>query len=207
MTITTLEDSSFWEKVCNICGKILACRKSLNWHKKIHGDSQSKKCPLCNVLLRRKFTFIRHMKEKHGEEEQSESIETTILNEFKRFECHKCGKRFRLERYLEYHIEIFHKKRDKFTCTCCKKAYRFQKDLKHHLLRHHMKNEKVYTFDGNKSTFTCSVCAKEFTRKDSLQTHIKFYHTQPEATFSCDVCERKFRKKSSLIRHGKLKHM
>ena len=69
--LATLNDSRFWEKVCNKCGKIMTSQKSLNWHKKIHNPISDQQCPYCEVKLRRKFTFIRHMKEEHGEEEKN----------------------------------------------------------------------------------------------------------------------------------------
>ena len=90
----------------------MTSQKSLNWHKKIHNPISDQQCPYCEVKLRRKFTFIRHMKEEHGEEEPTESIEAQILKTFKKsdivteltHECVQCRKKFKRKRYLDYHI-------------------------------------------------------------------------------------------------------
>ena len=213
--LATLNDSRFWEKVCNKCGKIMTSQKSLNWHKKIHNPISDQQCPYCEVKLRRKFTFIRHMKEEHGEEEPTESIEAQILKTFKKsdidveltHECVQCRKKFKRKRYLDYHIKINHEQSSPFECVPCRKNYKFKKDLKNHMLISHNKQENVYSFDGKEKGFKCPVCGKQFTRSDNLKTHLQLLHTLSRVHHTCEICGIIFSKKSNLTRHTSRKHM
>jgi hypothetical protein len=208
--LATLKDSKFWEKVCNTCGKVLECPKSLKWHKKIHINSNFLKCHLCNAVLHRKFTYWRHMEEKHQEKEEDENIETKIVNNFVRqeephHECEICGQFFPLKRYLLMHIHRVHEQTKKFECTDCAKSYKFKRNLKHHMLVVHKKTDSHLL--GGEQKYVCPDCGKEFTRKDSLKAHIRYFHSEQKKMFSCDFCDAKFLKKSNLNRHIKQKHI
>ena len=207
--LATLKDSRYWEKVCNTCGKVFDRKKSLNWHKKIHIDSNSYECNLCHAVLRRKFTLLRHRKEKHGEEEEVESIQTEFLNNFDRkkqcYSCDKCDGTFELKRNFKLHIKTCHQEIKLHNCKLCVKSFKFKISLKRHLMVDHKQSEDNFLCTWQKHT--CAECKKEFTRSDTLKAHIKYFHTTQKLTLPCDQCDRTFLKKSNLTRHIKLKHM
>ena len=63
--LRTLVDKNFWDKVCNICGKICSDELSLKyWHKKVHNSDWA--CDDCDIKLNRKWNLKRHLIEVHS---------------------------------------------------------------------------------------------------------------------------------------------
>ena len=248
--LATLEDITFWGKVCNICGKVFASEspKKINWHKKIHTDSEEFECIVCKEIFKRKFTLKRHLHEEHEKLNIMDSNESNILNHFETinegnqtksnaaekdetsFTCLECNKEFRLQRYLERHVELIHRRSDSGNVINVK----CKKDFKFHQLNVHMKNQsdtyiflqekhtehcckmcdkkfnrKDYlkkheqTHETSKPVFCCEICEQTFTRKYSLKLHLKRFHTSKKIVFSCNICEKEFNIKSNMIRHKK----
>ena len=60
----TYVDKSFWDKVCNICGKMFeTARKLKYWH--INSHTSNWICEKCESILTRKWTLRRHLVEIH----------------------------------------------------------------------------------------------------------------------------------------------
>ena len=52
----TMTDKTFWDKVCNLCGKICSSEKSLKyWHKRTHSSDWM--CQDCDIYFNRKWTL------------------------------------------------------------------------------------------------------------------------------------------------------
>ena len=190
-----MNDARFWENVCNTCSKVIECKKSLNWHKKIHTDLSTFECNLCHKVLRRKFTYLRHMREKHGEEEdEAENIQMKILTRFdvkkKSYICYKCNKKFALQRYLNLHLKTSHQDIKQYKCKPCDKSFKLKRSLRHHQDVLHKKIEN--NFLCVTKDIQCKECNKKFTREDNLKAHVKYFHTNQEQHFSCNFCDRIF---------------
>ena len=233
--LATLVDKDFWNRVCNICGKVFPSDavKFLNWHKKVHNDTEEFKCNICKVNFKRKFTLRRHMKEEHGEPQMIDSVELNVLNHFDvtddndtakkeettkaeifenetppYFQCLECEKKFRFMRYLERHVDLMHKRTEKFKCIECDKEFQYKKDLKFHQLNVHFQNKsESYTFlQDENCKHSCNLCGKQFNRKDYLKRHQKT-HEVSEPEFSCNLCEKKFGRQDTLNDHTQRVHV
>ena len=194
----TADDPKFWDKVCEVCGKILTSIKSLKyWHRRIHDYDW--RCEECDILFNRKWNLKRHLIETHGmefdrsdhddldpsdteskseedidnESSKEEEMESSEENESDFGEimlnCAKCGTRFTRLENLTRHEETMH--------------------------------------GDNKTATKCTICGTNFTRIDNLKEHIKRAHMKEVVKFSCRYCERKFDRKFNQTRHEKKCHL
>ena len=212
-------DNTFWDKVCNVCGKSFPDSKSLkHWHKRTH--SSDWKCDDCDFDFNRKWTLKRHLIEIHGmkkedfnyksEEEddcsgssdnESETKDDTSSyntdseskDEESKFECEFCHKTFAVERYLNAHLKATHTGRQKFKCDKCNKTFTLKETLKRHEETVHIKRKLN----------TCKLCGSNFSRIDNLNEHIQRAHLQQGEKFRCSYCGKKFDKKFNMSRHEK----
>ena len=74
--IDTLTDIDFWAKVCEVCGKVMSkySPKQINWHMKLHDPRNKFECPVCELVLKRKYTLERHIKNVHGDQSFYENV-------------------------------------------------------------------------------------------------------------------------------------
>ena len=61
----TMQDKSFWGKVCSICGKLFDTENSRNLHAKRH-DLVEQECDICEQKFGTKFNLHRHLLEQHN---------------------------------------------------------------------------------------------------------------------------------------------
>ena len=221
----TFVDKQFWKKVCKICGKMFdsVVPKKINWHEKCHEDSENFTCNKCGLKFKRKFTLKRHLQDDHGE--TLDSMEENILNHFevptktvdvdsispvkteRGYQCVACKKIFRLQRYLDRHVDLNHKEINAFQCLQCNREFKHKKNLRLHESIVHSKDEsKFHKFVQNTQvTYNCDVCSKEFKRLDHLRRHKKIHESSTTSIF-CHICKNKFARRENLNVHIKSVH-
>ena len=216
----TAVDTSYWEKVCNICGKFFDDEKKLRyWHRQIHTSSW--KCELCESAFSRKWVLRRHLIEIHqlsitqtdcdsdseSEEDSNENVfelgdrsdytiednseDDDIEDPPQQHKCQFCDKKFTVQRYLDTHIARNHGDIQLHKCTVCEKVFNLKQHLKRHIEVTHMEHESNI----------CDFCGKNFSRVDKLKEHIKVIHLKESKKFVCSVCDKSFDRNWNFKRH------
>ena len=155
--------------------------------KRTHSDVESSKganssgttelkCSKCPKLFSRVQDVKRHSKTHSS------------LNDFL---CEVCGKNFRSQDGLTYHVTLSHSFNAEggINCQECGKFYASRYQLKVHLKNSHLRA---------KSHYTCPVCSKEFQRSDVFQSHMARHGGK---SFGCQKCDKSFASKSNLNAH------
>ena len=199
--LKTADDPQFWDKVCDVCGKILTSIKSLKyWHRRTHNYDW--RCEECDIHFNRKWTLKRHLIETHDMEflgsdhdddedgylsdagsKSEEDIDNESTNEDE------------MEDSEENESDL---EEDLLICKKCGTSFTRIETLKRHKETKHG--------DNNTST-KCNICGTSFTRIDNLKEHIKRAHKKESKKFSCRYCERKFVRKFNQTRHEKNCHL
>ena len=166
--LKTAFDKNFWNKVCNICGKIVLNINSrqMYWHKRMHTSDWT--CDECEIKFKQKWNFRRHLlevhglplheidddeheKEDYGERSEAEtdsstgtdsSAETDTSAETDSSEEHRCS-------------EL------SFKCEDCGKEFAVQRYLNAHRKVQHDEN----------NCFQCGYCNSKFAQKKHLKRH------------------------------------
>ena len=197
-TIKTADDPRFWDKVCDVCGKIFENIKSLQyWHRRLHYDDWS--CEECDIHFNRKWNLKRHLLETHGmecegsnhgdEEGLSDSTSIGTGSESEKDTDIEISDEHEMEPSEEDECED---KQNILNCKRCGKTFTRIESLKRH--------EEVIHNDKVKA-IKCDVCGASFTRSDNLQEHKKRAHLKETENFTCKYCERKFDRKFNQVRH------
>lgn len=92
---------------CNECGKWLMNTRCYKTHMLLHSDIELQ-CDQCNYKTKKKELLNRHRITKHSTE--------------KPFECHLCGRAFKVKRALTIHIAQ-HNSTSIFKCTFCDREF------------------------------------------------------------------------------------
>lgn len=179
---------------CTACSKSFKYKCDLKAHMLVHTDLDSTRlhrCDKCDYVSKVKNNLKAHYTRKH-------------TDDFK-FSCEQCGKRFKMEWDLKFHIathqnsehmcdicgqfyksdyslnkhrRVSHLNNYKFQCSKCHKRLLTQENLDNHML-------------GHSVTYDCKECGKSFASKRYLTTHSSM-HTGIKR-FSCNLCEKVFR--------------
>ena len=205
--ITTLQDSNFWRKVCKVCSKVLSSDnpKLMNWHMKIHSGAQEFKCSVCDLVLKRKYTLVRHLKEIHdtvlnedfkdGSDDSSSYASSSDESSSGDSSSNDTDYAEEKDDNDAYVFSIF-------KCNLCDKPFRLKRYL----------NEHVNNIHGTNSKFNCEECGVEFKYKANLKRHKVIAHMESEKKpglagigsvkiFSCETCSKEFKRKDYLRKH------
>ncbi|ODM97459.1 putative zinc finger protein [Orchesella cincta] len=186
--------------VCDLCGKKLAYKSNLLWHKKTHAAEKIYGCHLCPKRFQDKGTLRKHLIREHGKTEGEEFTpgEGVVF----KFVCMfpSCTSKFVTDIELQSHVGQRHSPPGgKFICPLCGKVFANQARLTRHNLVH--SGEKAHA---------CSVCSKSFAYRASLKDHLQAVHSigGEEEYFSCKFqnCTAKFKIHKYLTKHLKRKH-
>ena len=231
--LLSLDDSEFWQKVCNICGKKIVpfSSQKMKRHKKAHEETEVIECNVCSKEFSIQSSFNRHMREQHGmemdrrcgedefdenssfdgetdEDENETFVEENFLAPIgPEYSCPQCGKHFSQKRYVESHVKTFHKDDCPFQCEDCGKRYKYHGALKRHRQSVHERtgeNSIVISF-GQQKQHNCSICSKVFKRKDLLNKHL-VTHDKSKEKFSCEECGKLYGRRDNLLEHRKHHH-
>ena len=214
-----------WKMSCNICGKKLKTKFSVQVHiRRFHHQNSVVekdglfriKCEKCDKLLS-EHSIIKHMKAVH------EGIRD--------HKCHKCDKTFRYPKSLRDHIKTVHDGiKDKFFCYLCGKYYTREERLRAHVKKTH-KMDKFFkcqhcedAFISNKElvkhmksnheynkNFTCNQWGHSEFCGHSLSTQLTLESQVPKVKqkdnpWACESCSDTFASKEDLLEHRKVSH-
>ena len=197
----TMEDKSFWRRVCTVCGKLFSSEHSKVRHSKQH-DNPKQECEECKEKFSTKYNMHRHILEKHNLIHENSMVceESEVLTE-NTFACQVCNKSFKYLRNMKAHVYAVHDKQDECECAICGQKINRSSDFKRHLVEQHkvIDSDKVVNLKTIDS-FKCNVCEKVFLRKGYLETHLKS-HSPEGYQYKCDQCSKTFSTKSTLARH------
>eukprot|EP00092_Neocalanus_flemingeri_P036870 GFUD01040132.1.p1 GENE.GFUD01040132.1~~GFUD01040132.1.p1 ORF type:complete len:761 (+),score=93.35 GFUD01040132.1:160-2442(+) len=194
--LKTIEDKSFWDKVCKTCGKIFFTAHSKNRHVKRHEMSKHE-CEICSITISSKSDLHRHMLEQHnGMQENHREID--------KLECDACQKSFLTKGSLGRHVQGVHMQsvRKPLVCDVCKKSFKYLRNMKAH----------VYHIHEKQNDCVCLICGQNIKTSSNLKRHLAEKHkvinsdkaleeTQPKNVFNCDVCNKLFSRRGNLDAH------
>uniref|UniRef100_A0A8C4TFZ5 C2H2-type domain-containing protein n=1 Tax=Erpetoichthys calabaricus TaxID=27687 RepID=A0A8C4TFZ5_ERPCA len=107
------------------------------------------------------------------------------------FQCTFCSKSFRVQRYLNKHLQTHSTLT--FNCTFCNEDFTGEMDLHNHMQIHSTQRFVCKICDKH---FHCQHCSKTFTHQKSLKAHLNTLSTEQthsKQIFQCTICSRTFR--------------
>uniref|UniRef100_A0A182PD06 C2H2-type domain-containing protein n=1 Tax=Anopheles epiroticus TaxID=199890 RepID=A0A182PD06_9DIPT len=144
---------------CDTCDKIFSTPKSLRIHiKRFHTHPETVRakekhiCSQCGKSLHSAAYLVCHLK-LHSKEEP--------------FRCNLCGARFKLVRYLQWHMA---KHKQLYQCKQCESSFKSPSELEEHMNRH----------TGTRAFF-CFICGNGFYNKKNLNKHLQYKHEHPHS--------------------------
>lgn len=108
-------------------------------------------------------------------------------NEYRRYICYWCDRRFDQYHRLRLHVAV-HSEKARVKCTLCDKSFTQKSSLSVHMLSH-----------TGERPFKCHICLKGFVTASKLKKHVRV-HTG-EKPFVCNECPAKFRMAVTLRKH------
>ncbi|XP_070495387.1 uncharacterized protein [Chironomus tepperi] len=157
-------------------------------------------CKMCMAIFKRKIDMIHHLKS-HSEakfECQRCGMKFKFEGYFSKHECiacELCDKTFVLKQQLRNHQRIEHDiQMEMYECDLCGKKLRYRHGVLYHMSKTHMK----YLEDK----YECDICGKRFKLKESIRLHVKNH----ESVIECKLCDKKV-KRINLNVHMKSVHV
>ena len=156
---------------CTVCGRGFSVFANLQRHLRIH-NKKKYHCSVCKKLFSCRESLNEHHHAKHDRKHP--------------LECAHCGKCFKLQGHLTYHLRI-HTGEKPFKCTVCGRGFSVNSNLRKHLRIH------------DKKKYLCTLCEKLFSCKKSLNAHRRCH--EEKKPFECTVCGEGFSEKDKLNKH------
>lgn len=151
--------------------KITNKKVKIKQKKEIFEKSDKKKCSQCPLLFDNKKEYLAHKRRAHeiflcyicGKKMHINFMRTHIdmHDNYKRFKCKFCDKRFRLPGTVRNH-QMIHSNEAHYQCQMCGKGFKKAYNLKVHMRIH-----------SPVKPFECVICKKTFTTKQSRDNHLK----------------------------------
>ncbi|KAM5145545.1 uncharacterized protein ACMZJ9_012896 [Mantella aurantiaca] len=190
---------------CEVCGKVLGRKATLEKHLQIHTGERPFVCNECGQRFSCKSHLTAH--------ERSHSGERPYI-------CNQCGQRFFKQQHLVLH-QVVHTGEKPFSCPVCGKGFTRQSSVLKHSSMHAEQKPFVCTECGKsycqyaslivhqrqhsgEKPFVCKHCERGFTCKDTMLKHQRA-HTG-EKPFSCPLCNKCFIDQSTLSKHKRKVH-
>uniref|UniRef100_A0ABD2XJN3 C2H2-type domain-containing protein n=1 Tax=Trichogramma kaykai TaxID=54128 RepID=A0ABD2XJN3_9HYME len=188
---------------CNTCGKTFALKNKLDRHiNSIHIDLArhvSRK-----TIVQKDYYLINRIGAVHNDQKSHDRRTggkvfrqkvglTKLIDKARRritHTCDTCGKTFKHESSLKYHIDFVHQNIKHHKCDRCPKEFSSKGGLNFHMSMVH---------DG--ITYTCDLCKRIFSHKGNLRVHINTLHMNNRKLFKCDECQKSFSYKCHLTVH------
>ncbi|XP_068106534.1 histone-lysine N-methyltransferase PRDM9-like [Hyperolius riggenbachi] len=190
---------------CEVCGKVLMNKSSLERHLMIHTGQRPFSCSECGKTFSCKNHLNTHKRTHTGE---------------RPYRCEECGRRFFNHQHMVLH-QVVHTGEKPFTCPVCGKGFTRQSSVVKHSGMHAEKKPHVCTECGKsycqyanlvvhqrlhsgEKPFVCRYCDRGFTCKATMQRHERS-HTG-EKPYACTHCEKSFMDHSTLSKHKSKNH-
>ncbi|XP_041971288.1 zinc finger protein 883-like isoform X2 [Aricia agestis] len=129
--------------VCDQCGLVLSCDRSLARHRLTHAQPRFT-CDTCGRKFRYKMQLARHVKSHLKEVEKSECkvcgklvvyLKQHLHTHNRRFRCDMCDKSYSERAHLTRHLRDVHSDYKLYGCDVCGKRYTHKKGLVTHKLK------------------------------------------------------------------------
>nr|XP_031846104.1 gastrula zinc finger protein XlCGF46.1-like [Nomia melanderi] len=159
---------------CAACDKTFKYKCDLKAHRLVHQDIDSSLlhcCDKCDYRTKTKNNLKSHYIRRHTDDYK--------------FACEHCGKRFKMEWDLKFHIGTHGA--SQHMCDVCGKFYTSNYSLYKHRKVAHL----------NEYKFQCNVCNKRLLTQENLDNHMK----QHSRTYECKDCGKVFASKRYLATH------
>ena len=200
--LLSIEDETFWEKVCQVCGKEFSSQKARDHHRKKH-DQEKLECNLCVEVFTSNFTLHRHLQEQHNHSTKEDG-EAQFENKVNIFACGRCKQEFKYKRNLMTHIESVHERTEPCTCKICDQKIAKSSHLKRHMReKHSALNVKKVLKKEEITDFKCEQCLKVFKRREHLLQHLSV-HQVLGPQYNCEECDASFSNTRNLDRHKRI---
>nr|XP_012225228.1 PREDICTED: oocyte zinc finger protein XlCOF6.1-like [Linepithema humile] len=160
---------------CAICSKSFKYKCDLKMHRLVHQEMDSSSlhcCNKCDYRGRTKSNLKAHYIRRHTDEY--------------RFACEHCGKRFKIEWDLKFHLGTHNG--SQHMCDICGRFYTSNYSLYKHRKVAHL----------NEYKFHCDVCNKKLLTQENLDNHMQ----QHNKTYDCKECGKAFASKRYLANHA-----
>ncbi|XP_017787940.1 PREDICTED: zinc finger protein 260-like [Habropoda laboriosa] len=159
---------------CSTCDKTFKYKCDLKAHRLVHQDVDSSLlhcCDKCDYRTKTKNNLKSHYIRRHTDDYK--------------FACEHCGKRFKMEWDLKFHIGTH--SNSQHMCDICGKFYTSNYSLYKHRKVAHL----------NEYKFQCNVCNKRLLTQENLDNHME----QHSRTYECKECGKVFASKRYLATH------
>ena len=160
-------------------------------------------CNECDAKFEDYREYVKHIRVAHNDRQYPctqcsksfalESVlEKHILNCHKEFSCHICGRKYKSNPALKYHM----RKHDKgpFSCPKCPRVLKSEHGLAYHMNIH-----------NGVAAFLCPDCGRSFVTKQKMQNHVRAKHTH-ERPYICDQCGAGFIRSDKMLIHKRRVH-
>lgn len=208
--------------ICNICGKELSTRVTLNGHLTTHRkpgemEEQTEEFKV-KIISEKKFKLNPCIYPCTQCPRKFRSRKKCQLHEFGHRSNNKCGKCQRqLKSFMAYEKHASQCEYQTFTCEICGKVASSKTNLNSHMATHgdfdcevcdlnfdqksKYKSHMLIHLTGN--VVECNVCGKKF-RSSNFYNHQRIHLGLKK--LKCEICGSKFIKESNLESHYNLKH-
>ena len=160
-------------------------------------------CNDCDARFEDYRDYVKHIRVAHNDRQfpctqcsKSFALESVlekhILNCHKEFSCHVCGRKYKSNPALKYHM----RKHDKgpFSCPKCPRVLKSEHGLAYHMNIH-----------NGVAAFLCNDCGRSFVTKQKMQNHVRAKHTH-ERPYICDQCGAGFIRSDKMLIHKRRVH-
>ena len=160
-------------------------------------------CNECDAKFDDYREYVKHIRVAHNDRQYPctqcsksfalESVlEKHIFNCHKEFSCHICGRKYKSNPALKYHM----RKHDKgpFSCPKCPRVLKSEHGLAYHMNIH-----------NGVAAFLCPDCGRSFVTKQKMQNHVRAKHTH-ERPYICDQCGAGFIRSDKMLIHKRRVH-